>query len=183
VAKENEQKASGELRLAVGDLVVYASHGIGRVESRQARRKQGDLLVLAFETGMQVTLPLDRAQDSLRSLSGERELDEVQRTLRADPPPAVEPWSRRQRESQAKLVGGSVTGLAEIVRDGIHRERKRGGSPPPMENQLYQNARKLLAAEIAAARGIGPEAADAWIVAQVGDEPESSPRSASAARR
>jgi RNA polymerase-interacting CarD/CdnL/TRCF family regulator len=162
------------LRLAVGDLVVYASHGIGRVESRQPQRGEAKTLVLVFESGLKVTLPLDRAHDALRSLSGEPELEEVQRTLRADSPPAVEPWSRRHRRSQAKLVAGSVGGLAEIVRDGIERQRRRvKGGPAPVENQLFQQARKLLTAEIATSRGIELDEADAWIARQTAGEPGS----------
>jgi RNA polymerase-interacting CarD/CdnL/TRCF family regulator len=157
------------LRLAVGDRVVYASHGIGRVESREHRGASGELLVLVFESGLKVTLPLERAQSALRSLSGEPELEEVQRTLGGDSPPAAqEHWSRRHRNAQAKLVGGSIGGLAEIVRDGAHREcaRLKGGTAP-IRNQLYRTARKLLVAEVAAARGIELDAADAWIGRQI----------------
>ena len=161
--------APAPLRLAVGDLVVYASHGIGRVESREHQGLSGELLVLFFERGLKVTLPLERAQNALRPLSGEPELEEVRRTLGGDSPSApLEHWSRRHRNAQAKLVRGSIGGLAEIVRDGAHRERARvkGGSAP-IRNQLYQTARKLLAAEVAAARGIEPDAADAWIGLQI----------------
>jgi CarD family transcriptional regulator, regulator of rRNA transcription len=155
-------------RLAVGDLVVYASHGIGRVESREQQPGSGEMLVLVFENGLKVTLPLDRAQVTLRPLSGEPELEEVQRTLGSDAPPAREHWSRRHRNSQAKLVGGTVGGLAEIVRDGAHRERERvKKGTAPIRNQLYRAARKLLVAEVAAARGIEPDAADEWIVRQI----------------
>lgn len=164
--------AQDALRLAVGDLVVYASHGIGRVESREHHRDSGEMLVLVFESGLKVTLPLDRARDTLRSLSGEPELAEVQRTLGSDSPPAHEHWSRRHRNSQAKLVGGTVGGLAEIVRDGAHRERERvKGGAAPIRNQLYRAARKLLVAEVSAARGIEPDAADAWIVQQTNGDP------------
>lgn len=161
--------APAPLRLGVGDLVVYASHGIGRIESREHQRASGELLVLVFENGLRVTLPLERAKNALRSLSGEPELEEVQRTLGGDSPPAaLEHWSRRHRNAQAKLVDGSVSGLAEIVRDGAHRERARvKGGTAPIRNQLYRTARKLLVAEVAAARGIEPDAADAWIGLQI----------------
>lgn len=153
--------AAAALRLAVGDRVVYASHGIGSIESKQP-------LTLMFDSGLKVTLPLERARDALRALSGEPELKEVRRTLRLETPAAAEPWSRRHRRLQAKLADGSVGGLAEIVRDGIHRERKRAkGGPAPVENQLYRKARGLLVAEIAEARSIEPDAADAWISDQV----------------
>jgi RNA polymerase-interacting CarD/CdnL/TRCF family regulator len=161
------------LRLAVGDRVVYASHGIGRVESRERHGASGEMLVLVFENGMRVTLPLERAQNALRALSGEPELEEVQRTLGGDSPPAaLEHWSRRHRNAQAKLVGGSIGGLAEIVRDGAHRESARlKGGTAPIRNQLYRTARKLLVAEVAAARGIEPDAADAWIGLQIEGDP------------
>jgi RNA polymerase-interacting CarD/CdnL/TRCF family regulator len=154
--------------LAVGDLVVYGSHGIGRVESRDDRGGNGGTLVLVFESGLKVTLPLDRARSTLRALSGEEELEAVQRTLGSDAPPTSEHWSRRHRNSQAKLAGGTVGGLAEIVRDGAQRERERAkGGTVPITNDLYRVARKLLIAEVAVARGIEPEAADAWIVEQI----------------
>jgi RNA polymerase-interacting CarD/CdnL/TRCF family regulator len=179
-AKLNRERAVGAppnhaqaaLRLAVGDLVVYASHGIGRVESREHHRGDGEMLVLVFEDGLKVTLPLDRAQNTLRALSGEPELEEVRRTLGGDSPPASEHWSRRHRNSQAKLVGGTASGLAEIVRDDAHRERARvKGGTAPIRNQLYRTARKLLAAEVAAARGIELDEADAWIGRQIESDP------------
>ena len=159
------------LRMAVGDLVVYASHGIGRVESRQSPGTRSEALTIVFERGLKVTLPVARALTALRPLSGEADLDEVGRTLQVETSPAVEPWSRRHRRLQAKLVDGSIGGLAEIVRDGVRRERRRvKGGPSPVEHQLYRQALGLLVAEIAAARGIEPDAAEAWVSRQVGEE-------------
>lgn len=168
--------------LAVGNFVVYASHGIGRIESREHHGGDGEMLVLVFENGLKVTLPLDRAQNALRSLSSEAELEEVQRTLGGDPPTAgLEHWSRRHRNAQAKLVAGSVTGLAEIVRDGVHRERTWvKGSTVPIKTQLYRHALKLLVAEVAAARAVEPETAEAWIVEQVNSKPKRTPTASSA---
>ena len=108
------------------------------------------IVLLKNEGGV---LPLDRARGTLRALSGEVELEAVQRTLGSDTPPTSEHWSRRHRNSQAKLADGSVGGLAEIVRDGAQRERERTkGGTAPIANQLYRTARKLLIAEVAVAR-------------------------------
>lgn len=165
------------LKLAVGDVVVYASHGIGCVEARPACR--GDLpetVVLGFESGLKVTLPVSRARRALRSLSGELELEDVRRTLCADVAPAGESWLRRFRTMQEKVSAGLVTGLAEVVRDGVQQERRLaaraggGRATAPSERHLYLQARKLLAAEIAHARGIEPEDADVWIVEQIGEQ-------------
>jgi RNA polymerase-interacting CarD/CdnL/TRCF family regulator len=65
--------------------VVYASHGIGRVESAHAAEgTQPETIVLVLESGLRVTLPLVRARATVRSLSGEPELEDVRLTLAAD---------------------------------------------------------------------------------------------------
>src|ERR671934_1414332 len=90
------QEAAVGPALAVGDVVVYAAHGIGRVEAR--RPGGGDLpetIVVVFATGLRVTLPIAQARRALRSLSSELELEDVGCTLRASPAPIVEPWSKR----------------------------------------------------------------------------------------
>ncbi len=161
------------LRLAAGDVVVYASHGVGRIESAHAAEgTQPARVILLLESGLRVTLPLVRARETLRCLSGEPELEGVRLTLRADVAPPAGPWPQRRRVAQEKLTAGEISGLAEIVRDGLQRERQltttsKRSSGRPIANELFRQARRLLAAEIAASRGIEPEAADDWIVQQV----------------
>jgi RNA polymerase-interacting CarD/CdnL/TRCF family regulator len=164
--------ARSTLRLAAGDVVVYASHGIGRIESAHAAEgTQPARIILALEGGLTVTLPLVRARETLRCLSGEPELEDVRLTLGADVAPPVEHSSRRRRFAQEKLRAGEIGGLAEIVRDGLQRERRlTTSSSKPLANELFRRARMLLTAEIAASRGIEPEAADAWIVQQVASD-------------
>jgi RNA polymerase-interacting CarD/CdnL/TRCF family regulator len=164
--------ARSTLRLAAGDVVVYASHGIGRIESAHAAEgTQPARIILALESGLTVTLPLVRARETLRCLSGEPELEDVRLTLGADVAPPVEHSSRRRRFAQEKLRAGEIGGLAEIVRDGLQRERRlTTSSSKPLANELFRRARMLLTAEIAAARGIEPEAADAWVVQQVASD-------------
>jgi RNA polymerase-interacting CarD/CdnL/TRCF family regulator len=165
------------LGLAVGDLVVYASHGIGRIE---ARRPGGEGLpetvALVFESGLRVILPLARALDALRPPSSEPELEDVRRTLCAEASLPVEPWSRRYRATRDKVAAGQATALAEVVRDGLQRERRlaanaSGRTTAPSDQQLYARARTLLTAEIALCRGIELAEADAWILDQVADPP------------
>jgi RNA polymerase-interacting CarD/CdnL/TRCF family regulator len=163
------RSARSSPRLAVGDVVVYASHGIGQIESTHAAEgTQPARIILVLESGLRVTLPLARAREALRCLSGEPELEDVRLTLRRDVATSVEPWSRRHRLAQAKLTAGEISGLAEIVRDGLQRERRlTTPSSKPIPNELVRQARKLLTAEIAAARGIEQDEAEAWILRQV----------------
>ena len=164
-----------ELGLAVGDVVVYACHGIGCVTARRA--DGGDLretVVIAFESGLQVTFPVALARGALRPLSSELELEDVRRTLCADASPSIGPWSRRFRSMREKVTAGRAAELAEVVRDGLQRERQlaagtAGRTPAPSERHLYLQARKLLAAEIAHVRGIDALEADVWVVEQTGE--------------
>ena len=154
----------GELRLAVDDLVVYASHGVGRVAIRQP-----ETVVLEFaEGGLSVSLPIERAVECVRPVSTEVEITSIGRTLGGVDAVGQENWQRRLKTTRGKVTGGEAAGLAEVIRDASRRDerataRKEPGRLSLTERQLYLKARKLLADEIGASRGVEPPAADAWI--------------------
>jgi len=162
------------LNLSPGDVVVYASHGIGCVEDRVAGGDDmPDTIVVLFTSGLRVTLPVGRAHDALRRPLGEHELEDVRRTLCGKTTANEDKWTVRFRAMREKVATGSVTDLAEVVRDGVHREQRLAAGPAnsrtgPSERQIYLQARKLLVAEIALARGIDADEADEWVVEQVG---------------
>ena len=164
------------MRLAVGDVVVYATHGVGRIVAREKRVIDGadqEIVVLALAGGLTVTLPLMRAYSLLRPPVDEADLSRVQQTLRGDEPLSSDVWLKRRNVMQAKLKGGDPIELAEVVRDGARRGRATAAGPSksqlsPGERDLYVRARRLLSEEIHVVRG-GEEAdADAWIEAQLG---------------
>ncbi|HEX5450057.1 MAG TPA: CarD family transcriptional regulator [Gaiellaceae bacterium] len=165
-------------KFVVGDVVVYASHGIGTIESTRSAGSESGTITVCFESGLTVTLPVARAREALRPLSSEADLDDVQHSLRTVVDQSAEPWSRRHRRTREKLTSGTVTELAEVVRDGLQREQaaatRGGGTTAPSDRQLYLQARGLLVAEIALCRGIEPADAEAWIHEQVGDRVSSS---------
>jgi RNA polymerase-interacting CarD/CdnL/TRCF family regulator len=170
------------MRLAVGDVVVYGCHGVGRVAPSDGRGAEQAMLVLEFEAGLRVSLPVARARESLRPLSNQRELALVERALRADATPDQEQWSQRFRATREKLTAGQATGLAEIVRDSIHRERRRGAIASPAERELYLKARRLLSVEISVSRGIDQLEADDWITEQIEQSDSPAARAVTAAR-
>ncbi|HXG75399.1 MAG TPA: CarD family transcriptional regulator [Gaiellaceae bacterium] len=163
------------MELGVGDLVVYGTHGIGRVAAREQKVVLGtkqEVIVLELEDGLTITLPLARAQEQLRPLVGKADLRRIREALRQDRELSSDPWLSRRRDLLAKLSGGDPVELAEIVGDGARRERERRakGSKPTLsagEREVFMKARKLLSEEIARARGISPEEADAWIEEQL----------------
>jgi CarD family transcriptional regulator len=150
---------------------VYAAHGVGRIVAREKKLIAGterDSIVLELDAGLRVTLPLDDAADRLRPVADEAELQKVQKTLAAEPGARDESWTRRIKESKAKLAGGRATDLAELVRDGERVERATDTSRlSHEERRVYLQARQLLAREICSARGVEQEEAEAWIEAQI----------------
>jgi len=159
------------LRLAVGDMVVYRSHGVGHVAARESKVVLGtrqDVVVLALAVGLRVELPLERAHDLLRPLSNESDLSRVQEALAADQALSTDPWLKRQRESLERLADGDPIGLAHIIRNSVRREGTRSSKGTkvqlsPWERELAAKARRLLSTEIAFVRGVEPEEADKWI--------------------
>lgn len=158
------------MKLAVGDSVVYAAHGTGRVSARQRRSARGveqDVVVVEFPNGLSVTLPLQQAHARLRPVLTEADVDLVQRTLRQSSESQESNWRQRLKEGHAKLAGGDPIELAEIVRDGTARERAPNLSHSEQERRLCAKARHLLAQEIASVRSQDQQEADAWIEAQL----------------
>jgi RNA polymerase-interacting CarD/CdnL/TRCF family regulator len=167
------------LKLAVGDIVVYRSHGAGPVTARESRvihGKQQVVIVLALARGLRVELPLRRAHQLLRPLATESDISRVQEALSADQAPSRKTWLKRQRETLSSLNDGDPIGLAHIIRNSAHRQAAsspRGRKPPPSlwERQIATKARSLLSTEIAYARAIEPEEANGWIDRQLSRRP------------
>ncbi len=164
------------VKLAVGDIVVYGTHGIGRVAAREEQLVLGAtrevVVVVELADGLTVTLPLGRAREQLRPLASEADVHRVQKTLREDRILSVGPWLSRRRETLAKLTGSDPVELAEIVGDGAQRERtqRANGNKPQLssgEREIFVKAWKLLSGEIARARGLGQAEADGWIDEQL----------------
>lgn len=167
--------AEPTLKLAVGDAVVYAAHGAGRVAALERRTVLGvdqDVVVLELGLGLRVTLSTEQARERLRLVASEADIQRVQQTLRDDGDAGEDSWRKRLNEAQAKLVSGDLLELAEVVRDGMRRHRSqatKGGAPKLSESErkLYEQARQLLAREIGSARGLEQAEAEAWIEEQV----------------
>ena len=163
------------MKLGVGDLVVYGTHGIGRVAARTKQVRGGaaeEIVLVELEDGLRVTLPLPRAREQLRPLADEAEVRQIRDALRVQLELSAGPWLQRRKETLEKLAGGSPVQLAEIVNEGAQRERMRqaSGSKPqlsPSERDVFVRARKLLSDEIALALGLQHDAADGWIDEQL----------------
>ena len=167
----SRKRNSERLGLAVGDVVVYATHGVGRVVAREKNEVAGearDCLIVELVNGLRVTLAVEDAADRLRAIAADTEIDKIGKVLGAEPPEREAAWPKRLQETKEKLGNGHAVGLAELVRDGALIELSAGSSRlSHSERQLYLQARELLAREIAWVRGLELEQAEAWIDAKV----------------
>jgi CarD family transcriptional regulator, regulator of rRNA transcription len=160
--------------LAVGAVVAYPPHGVGRVAALEKKVVLGveqEVVVIELADSLSVTLPLERAQELLRPVVTEAGLRRVRETLRADAELSEEIWSKRLTRGQELLRSGGPEELAAIVRDGFRRELSKaaGGSSKlsVSERALFVRARELLSGEIGVARGLDQAEADAWIDEQL----------------
>jgi CarD family transcriptional regulator, regulator of rRNA transcription len=147
---------------ASGDLVVYPTHGVGKILGIETQEFAGQALrviVVHFEKDrMTLRVPLGKAKVSgLRRLSSRKEMDVALATLRGRSRAKRTMWSRRAQEYQAKIASGDPVSIAEVVRDLF----RNAGQPEQSysERQIYQAALDRLVREIAAVEAIDELAA------------------------
>lgn len=162
-----ERVGPASLDLPVGGLVVYGGHGLGRVVLVGDGGEGGSSsanVVLEFEGGLSVTLPLERAVVCLRSVADASDVARVRDVLRRRDASVETSWQARTRNTRTKLACGEAVGLAEIVHDGFARQHASpSGGLSMHERELYLKARRLLAAELGVATASDEAQSDAWI--------------------
>src|SRR5215472_11331449 len=113
---------SEKVPFVTGDLVVYPSHGVGRITGIEAQEIAGltlTVIVVLFDKDrMTLRVPLAKAKVSgLRRLSSRKEMDAALAKLRGRSRTKRTMWSRRAQEYQAKIASGDPGSIAEVVRD------------------------------------------------------------------
>ena len=142
---------------ASGDLVVYPTHGVGKITAIEMQEIAGHTLsvivVLFDKDRMTLRVPLAKAKGSgLRRLSSHKEMDAALAKLRGRSRAKRTMWSRRAQEYQAKISSGDPASIAEVVRDLF----RNVGQPEQSysERQIYQAALDRLVREFAAVERI-----------------------------
>ena len=149
---EKEKSSLSPLAFAVGDYVVYPTHGVGRVvgiESAEIAGIKLQLYVISFEAEkMTLRVPIEKARGSgLRKISTKDKMQTAMVTLKGRARSKRTMWSRRAQEYEAKINSGDPILIAEVVRD-LHRNV---GQPDQSysERQMYEAALDRLANEFA----------------------------------
>ena len=146
-----------KVSFATGDLVVYPTHGVGKITSIEIQEIAGHTLnvfVVTFDKDrMTLRVPLAKAKVSgLRKLSSHKEMDAAVAKLRGRSRAKRTMWSRRAQEYQAKIASGDPASIAEVVRDLF----RNVGQPEQSysERQIYQAALDRFVREYAAVERI-----------------------------
>src|SRR5207253_9599356 len=105
-----------------GDLVVYPTHGVGKIVAIETQEISGHTLnvfVVHFDKDrMTLRVPLAKAKVSgLRRLSSRKEMDAALAKLRGRSRAKTTEWSRRAQDYPAKAASGDPASIAEVVRD------------------------------------------------------------------
>ena len=158
---EKAEKAE-KLGFGAGDLVVYPTHGVGKilaVENQEIAGYTLNVFVVHFDKDrMTLRVPVAKAKNSgLRRLSTRKEMDAALTKLKGRSRAKRTMWSRRAQEYEAKINSGDPGSIAEVVRD-LYRNV---GQPEQSysERQIYQAALDRLVREFAAVEKIDEDAA------------------------
>jgi CarD family transcriptional regulator len=140
----------------VGDLAVYPAHGVGRIESIEARNLYGSshnfYIMRILENNMIIMIPISNANNvGLREIIKEEEVSKIFNILKEkDIEFDNQSWNRRYREYMEKIKTGSVYEVAQVLRDlfllKLEKELSFG------ERKMLDTAKNLLVKEISIAK-------------------------------
>jgi CarD family transcriptional regulator len=146
---------------SVGDLAVYPAHGVGRIESIEAKELYGQnqhfYIMRILENNMVIMIPTQNAEHvGLREIVREKEVPKIFKILKAK---NIEfdnqTWNRRYREYMEKIKTGSVYEVAEVLRDlfllRLDKELSFG------ERKMMDTAKNLLVKELSIAQKVNEE--------------------------
>ncbi|HMM31549.1 MAG TPA: CarD family transcriptional regulator [Clostridia bacterium] len=144
----------------LGDQICYPMHGVGVVEAIEERTvlgKQAQYYVLRFVVGkMTALVPVESAEQvGLRAIIPTNECDGVLRYLRQEPCRESENWNQRYRDNYAKLRGGNIYDVADVVKCLKRRDSEKGLSAG--ERKMLLTAWQVLCAELCTASGCGED--------------------------
>ena len=142
---------------AVGDRVVYPSHGVGEVTEIETESIAGisiQVYVISFpQDKMVLRVPVKRAvATGLRALASKDSVSKIYKVLQGKAAKITNKmWNRRAQEYESKINSGDITAVAEVIRD-LHKDSNSDRSYS--ERTIYEAAVNRLAGELAALESV-----------------------------
>ena len=150
----------------VGDKAVYPAHGVGVIKNIEARQIGGQdrsfYVLQIVSSGATLMVPTDACDRAgMRNLIRGEEIDNVYGILKSNGRVSQTTWNRRFREFNDKLRTGSVSDVAEVLRDlntlRVTKELSFG------EKKMMDKAKALIVSEISHASARTEDDVDAEI--------------------
>jgi CarD family transcriptional regulator len=139
----------------VGDYVVCPGHGVGQILNIEEKEVEGTSCsfynLKINSNGMTVMIPVT-SKDVLRVLVNDEGINEVFKLL-GDHDVTLDSstWNRRHREYMLKIKTGSLTEIAEVLRDLFLLKKKKSLSFG--EKKILDQCKELIVQEISLAGG------------------------------
>ncbi len=152
------------MRFQIGDVVVHPLHGAGIITGFKKLQPQGNIrryyeikLLRRNETNLMI--PVQECEDiGMRPAISTNRLGEVWDTFRQSPNSLPDNHRSRYKLLKDKMQTGDIYQIAEAVRDIAWRRQQRDGLTQKSK-EIFKQALRLLAGEIAAAKQIELETA------------------------
>jgi CarD family transcriptional regulator len=141
----------------IGDKIVYPMHGAGTIESIEEKeilgRKNKYYIMRIPIDDMKVMIPIESMGSfGIRDIIGYSQFERVLDIFRQGCNKEYDNWGRRYRNNMNKIKSGDIFKIAEVVRDLMLREVKKGLSPG--EKKIMENARQILFSELILVTGM-----------------------------
>ncbi|GAN53294.1 CarD family transcriptional regulator [Tanticharoenia sakaeratensis] len=142
-----------------GDSIVYAAHGVGRVDRigvDEIAGTQLEMIQISFP-GNQMTLriPLSKARKSgLRKIVSRDIVDKAMAIIKGKPHVSKGMWARRAVVYQEKINSGDLIQIAEVLRDLRRNVDSLDGSFS--ERKLFEAAQERFVSEVAVLENSDP---------------------------
>lgn len=136
----------------VGDSIVYAAHGVGRVDRIGMEEIVGttlEMIQISFP-GNQMTLriPLTKARKAgLRKIVTRDIVEKAMAIIKGKPHVSKGMWARRAVAYQEKINSGDLIQIAEVLRDLRRNVDSLDGSFS--ERKLFEAAQERFVSEVA----------------------------------
>lgn len=141
----------------IGDKIVYPMHGAGIIESIEEKEVLGEkkkyyIMRIPIDD-MRVMIPIDSINDfGIRSIIGYNEFKDVIDIFSNWNSNLPDNWSKRYRSNMEKIKKGNIFGIAEVVKDLMSRDIKKGLSQG--EKKILENAEQILYSELMLVTGL-----------------------------
>lgn len=140
-----------------GDKIVYPMHGAGiicGIEERKILGEKKKYYIFKLPCSeINVMIPVDsETAVGIRPIVDRAVISDVIELLSAESSQMDSNWNRRYRENMEKLKSGDIMKAAEVVRNLMRTDRKKGLSSA--ERKLMANAKQILVSEMMLAADI-----------------------------